>query len=144
MSKVMCSDVSSQFVMCKRSIRRPPGKSFDNTYTIESMTLPASKMVLGVMSKSGIARIYSCLGYQHWMVQEIWNYYGRNIYQSAIYMLDLHATSQRSFRISWTGSTWSVGRTTHRSEPTWKFISNYQNVSCRRTNFKNRNSKRSY
>ena len=47
-----------QFVTCKRHIRRPPGKRFEDRYTIQTMKHPSSQMIWGAMSKSGTAGLY--------------------------------------------------------------------------------------
>lgn len=59
-SRVMFSDESTlqQFVTRKRHIRRPPGKRFEDRYTIQTMKHPPSQMIWGAMSKSGTAGLY--------------------------------------------------------------------------------------
>ena len=54
---VLFSDESTfqQFVVRKSYVRRPPGKRFDDRYTISSMKHPPSQMVWGAMCRNGVA-----------------------------------------------------------------------------------------
>ena len=58
--KVLFSDESTlqQFTVRKRNIRRPPGKRYDEKYTMATMKHPPSQMVWGAMSCNGTAGHY--------------------------------------------------------------------------------------
>ena len=53
---VLFSDESTfqQFAVRKSYVRRPPGKRFDDRYTISSMKHPPSQMVWGAMCRNGV------------------------------------------------------------------------------------------
>ena len=46
-----------QFAVRKSYVRRPPGKRFDDRYTISSMKHPPSQMVWGAMCRNGVAAL---------------------------------------------------------------------------------------
>ena len=54
-SKVLFSDESTfqQFVVRKRHMRRPPGKGYDDKYTVSTMKHPPSQIIWGAMSQHG-------------------------------------------------------------------------------------------
>ena len=56
---VLFSDESTfqQFAVRKSYVRRPPGKRFDDKYTISSMKHPPSQMVWGAMCRNGVAAL---------------------------------------------------------------------------------------
>ena len=62
---VLFSDESTfqQFAVRKSYVRRPPGKRFDDRYTISSMKHPPSQMVWGAMCRNGVAA--------QWRIQKI-------------------------------------------------------------------------
>ena len=59
-SKVLFSDESTfqQFVVRKRHVRRPPGKRYDDKYTVSTMKHPPSQMIWGAMSQHGIGGLF--------------------------------------------------------------------------------------
>ena len=59
-SKVLFSDESTfqQFVVRKRHGRRPPGKRYDDKYTVSTMKHPPSQMIWGAMSQHGIGGLF--------------------------------------------------------------------------------------
>ena len=59
-SIVLFSDESTfqQFVVRKRHVRRPPGKRYDDKYTVSTMKHPPSQMIWGAMSQHGIGGLF--------------------------------------------------------------------------------------
>ena len=59
-SKVLFSNESTfqQFVVKKRHVRRPPGKRYDDKYTVSTMKHPPSQMIWGAMSQLGIGGLF--------------------------------------------------------------------------------------
>ena len=59
-SKVLFSDESTfqQFVVRKRHVSRPPGKHYDDKYTVSTMKQPPSQMIWGAMSQHGIGGLF--------------------------------------------------------------------------------------
>ena len=59
-SKVVFSDESTfqQFVVRKRHVRRPPGKRYNDKYTVSTIKHPPSQMIWGAMSQHGIGGLF--------------------------------------------------------------------------------------